>query len=54
MLITSLDEQTWTAFRNKEARLKAFYEHSTLAMTGLNIFPIIPLFISFLVIERDT
>ena len=41
MLITSLDEQTWTAFRNKEARLKASYEHSTLVITGLIIFSII-------------
>lgn len=53
MLITSLDEQTWTAFRNKEARLKASYEHSTLVITGLIIFSIILLFISYLVIQRD-
>ena len=53
MLITSLDEQTWTAFRNKEARLKASYEHSTLVITGLIIFSIILLFISYLVLQRD-
>ena len=53
MLITSLDEQTWTAFRTKEERLKASYEHSSLVITGLIIFSIILLFISYLVIQRD-
>lgn len=53
MLITSLDEQTWTAFRNKEARLKASYEHSSLVITGLIIFSIILLVILYLVIQRD-
>ena len=42
MLITSLDEQTWTAFRNKEARLKASYERSTVIITGLIVFSIYP------------
>ena len=51
LLITSLDEQTWNAFRSK--RLKASYEHSTLVITGLIIFSIILLFISYLVIQRD-
>ena len=53
MLITSLDEQTWTAFRNKEARLKASYERSTVIITGLIIFSIILLVILYLVIQRD-
>ena len=53
LLITSLDEQTWNAFRSKEERLKASYEHSTLVITGLIIFSIILLFISYLVIQRD-
>lgn len=53
MMITNLDEQTWLAFRNKEERLKASYEHSTLVITGLIIFSIILLFISYLVIQRD-
>lgn len=53
LLITSLDEQTWNAFRSKEKRLKASYEHSTFVITGLIIFSIILLFISYLVIQRD-
>ena len=53
LLITSLDEQTWNAFRSKEELLKASYEHSTLVITGLIIFSIILLFISYLVIQRD-
>lgn len=53
MLITSLDEQTWVAFRNKEARLKASYERSTVIITGLIIFSIILLVILYLVIQRD-
>ena len=53
MLITSLDEQTWTAFRNKEARLKASYERSTVIITGLIVFSIILLVILYLVIQRD-
>lgn len=53
LLITSLDEQTWNAFRSKEERLKASYEHSTFVITGLIIFSIILLFISYLVIQRD-
>jgi len=53
MLITSLDEQTWIAFRNKEARLKASYERSTVIITGLIVFSIILLVILYLVIQRD-
>lgn len=53
MLITSLDEQAWIAFRNKEARLKASYEHSTVIITGLIIFSIVLLVILYLVIQRD-
>ncbi len=53
MMITNLDEQTWLAFRNKEERLKASYEHSSLVITGLIVFSIILLFISYLVIQRD-
>lgn len=53
LLITSLDEQTWNTFSSREERLKASYEHSTLVITGLIIFSIILLFISYLVIQRD-
>lgn len=53
LLITSLDEQTWNTFRSKEERLKASYKHSTLVITGLIVFSIILLFISYLVIQRD-
>lgn len=53
MLITSLDEQTWTAFRNKEARLKASYERSTVIITGLIIFSIVMLVVFYLIIQRD-
>lgn len=53
MLITSLDEQTWIAFRNKEARLKASYERSTVIITGLIIFSIALLIVFYLVIQRD-
>ena len=40
-------------FPKQGARLKASYEHSTLVITGLIIFSIILLFISYLVIQRD-
>lgn len=53
LLITSLDEQTWNAFRSKESCLKTSYEHSTFVITGLIIFSIILLLISYLVIQRD-
>jgi len=53
MLITSLDEQTWATFRNKEKRLKASYEHSSLVITGLIVFSIILLLILYFVIQRD-
>lgn len=53
MLITSLDEQTWNAFRNKEARLKASYERSTVIITGLIIFSIVLLVVFYLIIQRD-
>ena len=53
MLITSLDEQTWVAFRNKEARLKASYERSTVIITGLIIFSIVMLVVFYLIIQRD-
>lgn len=53
LLITSLDEQTWNAFQSKEERLKASYEHSSLVITGLIVFSIILLSISYLVIQRD-
>ena len=53
MLITSLDEQTWNAFRNKEARLKASYERSTVIISGLIIFSIIMLVVFYLIIQRD-
>ena len=53
MLITNLDEQTWLAFRNKEARLKASYERSTVIITGLIIFSIVMLVVFYLIIQRD-
>ncbi len=53
MLITSLDEQTWIAFRNKEARLKASYERSTVIITSLIIFSIALLIVFYFVIQRD-
>ena len=53
MLITSLDEQTLIAFQNKEERLKASYEHSSLVITGLIAFSIILLFVLYLIIQRD-
>ena len=53
LLITSLDEQAWIAFRNKEARLKASYEHSTVIISGLIIFSIIMLVVFYLIIQRD-
>lgn len=53
MLITSLDEQTWTAFRNKEVRLKASYERSTVIITSLIIFSIALLVAFYLIIQRD-
>lgn len=52
-LITSLDEQALLALQNKEIRLKDSYEHSTLVITGLIIFSIILLIVSYLIIQRD-
>ncbi len=53
MLITSLDEQAWIAFRNKEVRLKASYERSTAIITSLIIFSIVMLVVFYLIIQRD-
>ena len=53
MLITSLDEQALIALQNKELRLKGSYEHSTFVITGLIIFSIILLVVSYLIIQRD-
>ncbi len=53
MLITSLDEQTRIAFRNKKMRLKASYEHSTVIISGLIIFSIAMLVVFYLIIQRD-
>lgn len=53
LLITNLDEQTWLAFRNKEARLKASYERSTVIISGLIVFSIILLVVFYLVIQWD-
>ena len=53
MLITSLDEQAWIAFRNKEVRLKASYERSTAIITSLIIFSIVLLVVFYLIIQRD-
>ena len=53
MLITNLDEQTWTAFRNKEVCLKASYERSTVIITGLITFSVALLVVFYLIIQRD-
>ena len=53
MLITSLDEQAWIAFRNKEVHLKASYERSTAIITSLIIFSIVLLVVFYLIIQRD-
>ena len=53
MLITNVDEQTWTAFRNKEVRLKASYERSTVIITGLITFSVALLVVFYLIIQRD-
>lgn len=53
MMITNLDEQTWLAFRNKEARLKAPYERSTVIITGLITFSVALLVVFYLIIQRD-
>ena len=53
MLITSLDEQAWIAFRNKEVRLKASYERSTVIITGLITFAVALLVVFYLIIQRD-
>ena len=53
MLITNLDEQTCTAFRNKEVRLKASYERSTVIITGLITFSVALLVVFYLIIQRD-
>lgn len=52
-LIISLDEQSLFALQNKEARLKKSYEYSTSVITGLIIFSIILLVVSYLIIQRD-
>lgn len=52
-LITSLDEQTLLAFQSKEARLKQSYKYSTSIITGLIIFSILLLVVSYLIIQRD-
>ena len=52
-LLISLDEQALLALQNKEIRLKDSYEHSTLVITGLIIFSIILLIVSYLIIQRD-
>lgn len=52
-LITNLDEQSLLAFQTKEARLKKSYEYSTSIITGLIIFSILLLVVSYLIIQRD-
>lgn len=52
-LIISLDEQALLALQTKEARLKKSYEYSTSIITGLIIFSIILLVVSYLIIQRD-
>lgn len=52
-LIISLDEQALLALQTKETRLKKSYEYSTSIITGLIIFSIILLVVSYLIIQRD-
>ena len=52
-MIASLDEQALNALQNKEIRLKSSYEHSSFVITGLIIFSIILLIVSYLIIQRD-
>lgn len=52
-LLISLDEQALFALQDKEIRLKDSYDHSTLVITGLIIFSIVLLIVSYLIIQRD-
>lgn len=52
-LITRLDEQILTAFQTKEERIKTSYDRSMRIITGLIIFAIILLVISYLIIQVD-
>lgn len=53
VLITSLDNQAKTVFRNREHHLKEAYELSTRIITGLVITAILLLVISYWIIQRD-
>lgn len=52
-LITTLDNQAETVFRNREHHLKEAYELSTQVITGLVITAILLLVISYWIIQRD-
>lgn len=52
-LIISLDEQALLALQTKEARLKKSYEYSTFVITGLIVFSILLLIVSYWIIQRD-
>ncbi len=52
-LITNLDEQALIALTIKEERIKASYDRSVAIITGLIIFAVLLLIISYLIIQRD-
>lgn len=52
-LIKNLDGQILTAFQTKEERIKTSYDRSVRIITGLIIFAIFLLVISYLIIQRD-
>lgn len=53
ILITNLDERALAALQIKEERIKASYNRSVAIITGLIIFAILLLVISYLIIQRD-
>lgn len=52
-LITNLDEQALTALQIKEKRIKSSYDRSVAIITGLIIFAVLLLVVSYLIIQRD-
>lgn len=52
-LITNLDEQALTALQIKEERIKSSYDRSVAIITGLIIFAVLLLVVSYLIIQRD-
>ena len=52
-LITNLDEQALTVLQIKEERIKSSYDRSVAIITGLIIFAVLLLVVSYLIIQRD-